>query len=108
MLIGWVLKKTLLNLHHDINPRTLLLKMEKEEIGTKATRAATIQTLYDRKYLYGVDNLMVSDLGFEVTEILSKYCPAVVSPELTKELEARNGENSEWSRNQRSRVARSY
>src|SRR5208283_1174637 len=32
-------------------PRTLLLKMEKEDIGTKATRAATIQTLYDRKYL---------------------------------------------------------
>ena len=71
------------------NPRTLLLKMEKEEIGTKATRSATIQTLYDRKYLYGVDNLMVSDLGFEVTEILSTYCPAVVSPDLTKELEAK-------------------
>jgi DNA topoisomerase-1 len=27
------------------NPRSLLLKMEKEEIGTKATRAAIIQTL---------------------------------------------------------------
>ncbi len=71
------------------NPRSLLLKMEKEEIGTKATRATTIQTLYDRKYLHGVDSLEVSDLGFEVIEILTKYCPTVVSPELTKELEVK-------------------
>jgi DNA topoisomerase-1 len=71
------------------NPRTLLLKMEKEAIGTKATRAATIQTLYDRKYVNGADRLVVSDLGFEVIEILSKYCPTVVSPELTRELEAK-------------------
>ncbi len=71
------------------NPRTLLLKMEKEEIGTKATRAATIQTLYDRKYLSGTDSLFVSDLGFEVIEVLSKYCPSVVSSEMTRILEGR-------------------
>ena len=69
------------------NPRSLLLKMEKENIGTKATRALTIQTLYDRKYLFGTDNLHVSELGFEIIEILSKYCPTVVSPELTRRLE---------------------
>ena len=69
------------------NPRTLLLKMEKEEIGTKATRASTVQTLYDRKYLHGTDRLVISELGFEVIEILSKYCPTIVSPELTRELE---------------------
>jgi DNA topoisomerase-1 len=71
------------------NPRTLLLKMEKEEIGTKATRAATIQTLFDRKYLRGTDSLFVSDLGFEVVEVLSKYCPSVVSSEMTRALEER-------------------
>ncbi len=69
------------------NPRSLLLKMEKEEIGTKATRASTIQTLYDRKYLKGTTSLFVSTLGFEVIEVLSKYCPTVVSPELTRKLE---------------------
>ena len=69
------------------NPRSLLLKMEQEDIGTKATRAATIQTLYDRKYLFGTDAFGVSELGFEVTEILSSYCPTVVSPELTRSLE---------------------
>jgi DNA topoisomerase-1 len=63
--------------------------MEKEEIGTKATRAATIQTLYDRKYLNGTGALYVSHLGFEVVEVLSKYCPNVVSPEMTRALESK-------------------
>jgi DNA topoisomerase I len=71
------------------NPRSLLLKMEKEEIGTKATRAATIQTLYDRKYLNGTGDLYISDLGFEIIKILSKYCPTVVYPEMTRLLESR-------------------
>jgi DNA topoisomerase-1 len=65
------------------------MKMEKAEIGTKATRAATIQTLYDRKYLSGTTNLSISDLGLEVIEVLSKYCPTVVSSEMTKSLEER-------------------
>jgi len=69
------------------NPRSLLLKMEKDNIGTKATRAATIQTLQDRKYICGKDSFAVSELGLRVTEILAEYCPAVVSPELTRNLE---------------------
>jgi DNA topoisomerase-1 len=69
------------------NPSSLLSKMEQEEIGTKATRAGIIQTLQDRKYLQGTDRFFVSDLGFEVTEVLLKYCPTIVSPELTRKLE---------------------
>lgn len=69
------------------NPRSLLLKMEKEEIGTKATRANIIETLLERKYLQGTDKLSVSDLGFEVTEVLEKYCPTVVSSDMTRSLE---------------------
>ena len=71
------------------NPRSLLLKMEKEEIGTKATRAAIIETLQERKYLRGADNFAVSDLGFTVIEVLQKYCPIVVSSEMTRSLEER-------------------
>ncbi len=69
------------------NPRTLLRKMEKEEIGTKATRAGIIKTLYDRSYIHGTQSILVTDLGFEVTEVLAKYCPSVISPELTRKLE---------------------
>lgn len=89
---GVVLKDNFTKPPARYNPRSLLLKMEKEEIGTKATRAATIQTLYDRKYLHGTDSLVVSDLGFEVTEVLAKYCPSVVSPELTRNLEEKMNE----------------
>ena len=69
------------------NPRSLLMKMEKEELGTKATRASTIQTLYDRKYLQGRESMVVTELGFEVIEVLRKYCPTVVSSKMTKMLE---------------------
>lgn len=79
------------------NPSSLLQKMEEVGIGTKATRADAIQTLYDRKYVRN-ERMTVTDLGFEVLEILKKHCQKVVSLELTKELEDRmNGirQNSE-------------
>jgi len=73
------------------NPSSLLKKMEREEIGTKATRAGIIQTLYDRKYIYE-ERIMVTDLGFKVIDVLKKYCPTVVSPELTRKLEEKMSE----------------
>ncbi|MCL2134796.1 MAG: DNA topoisomerase I [Candidatus Bathyarchaeota archaeon] len=69
------------------NPRSLLKKMENEKIGTKATRATIIQTLYERKYIKGEQNITITDLGFEVTEVLKNYCPSVVSSEMTRKLE---------------------
>jgi len=82
------------------NPSSLLKKLEEVEIGTKATRAAIIQTLYDRKYARD-ERMIVTDLGFEVLDVLKKYCPTVVSIKLTKELEEKmnkiqiNGEKRE-------------
>ena len=70
------------------NPGSLLKKMEEAEIGTKATRADIIQTLYDRKYVRD-ERMFVTDLGFEVLEVLETYCPTVISIKLTKELEER-------------------
>ncbi|MEM2969297.1 MAG: DNA topoisomerase I [Candidatus Bathyarchaeia archaeon] len=70
------------------NPASLLRKMEKEEIGTKATRAGVIQTLYNRKYIRG-EKIVVTELGFEVVDALKKFCPTVISVELTRELEER-------------------
>jgi len=73
------------------NPSSLLKKMEEAEIGTKATRAGIIQTLYDRKYVRD-ERITVTDLGFEVLEVLEKYCPTVVSTKMTKELEEKMNE----------------
>jgi DNA topoisomerase-1 len=70
------------------NPGSLLRRMEREGIGTKATRAWIIQTLYDRKYIRD-EKIAVTDLGLEVVNVLRKYCPAVVSLELTRKLEQR-------------------
>ncbi|MCW4011204.1 MAG: DNA topoisomerase I [Candidatus Bathyarchaeota archaeon] len=68
------------------NPRSLLRKMEQGNIGTKATRAGIIQTLCDRKYIHEKP-MAVTDLGFEVTDVLRKYCPSVVSVDFTRQLE---------------------
>ncbi len=73
------------------NPSSLLRRMEKEEIGTKATRAGIIQTLHNRKYIRE-ERIVVTDLGFEVIDVLKKYCPTVVSIELTRKLEERMNE----------------
>jgi len=73
------------------NPSSLLRRMEKEEIGTKATRAGIIQTLSNRKYIRE-ERIVVTDLGFEVVDVLKEYCPTVVSLELTRKLEERMNE----------------
>jgi len=70
------------------NPSSLLKKMEEEGIGTKATRADIIETLYSRGYIAG-ERIVVTDLGFDVIETLHRYCPDIISVELTRELEER-------------------
>ncbi len=70
------------------NPSSLLKKMEELGIGTKATRANIIQTLYNRGYVKD-ERIAVTELGFDVIEILSRYAPTVTSTQLTQELEAK-------------------
>jgi len=70
------------------NPSSLLKKMEELGIGTKATRAVIIQTLYNRGYTRD-ERIMVTELGFDVIEILGKYAPMVTSAKLTQELESK-------------------
>jgi DNA topoisomerase-1 len=68
------------------NPGSLLKKMEKLGIGTKATRSEIIQTLYNRGYVKD-DRIIVTELGLGVIDVLSKYAPIVTSAKLTQELE---------------------
>ncbi len=70
------------------NPSSLLKKMEEVGIGTKATRADIIETLYSRRYVME-ERIIVTDLGFDVIDVLRKYCPSVISVKLTQELEKR-------------------
>ncbi len=69
------------------NQATLLEKMEKEEIGTKATRADVISTLLDRGYVSG-ETLVPTELGFALIEAMREHCPQIISTRLTREVEA--------------------
>ncbi len=68
------------------NPSSLLRQMESHEIGTKATRANIIDTLYRRGYLTG-KRITATDLGLRIAETLEGYCPSIMSVEMTRELE---------------------
>ncbi len=70
------------------NPSSLLKAMEEAEIGTKATRADIIETLYRRGYVKE-QRMTATALAFRVTEILTKYCPKVIDVTFTRELEAK-------------------
>ena len=61
--------------------------MEREEIGTKATRADTISTLLDRGYVAG-ETLVPTELGFALIEAMREHCPQIISTRLTREIEA--------------------
>ncbi|MFQ6075716.1 MAG: DNA topoisomerase I [Candidatus Bathyarchaeia archaeon] len=68
------------------NPSSLLKKMDGEGIGTKATRADIIDTLYSRGYVRG-ERMMASELGMSVVQTLGGYCPQIISVEFTRKLE---------------------
>ena len=68
------------------NPSSLLRQMEAYEIGTKATRAETIETLARRGYIKG-QRIEATHLGIQIFEVLEKYCPRVLDVGFTRELE---------------------
>ncbi len=68
------------------NQASLLDRMEKEQIGTKATRAEIIKTLIDRGYITS-ESIEATDLGFAVIESMRSYMPDIVSTELTRTME---------------------
>ncbi len=65
---------------------SILKKMEDLGLGTKATRAQILQTLYDREYIKDA-SITVTTLGKVVVESLDRYSPEIVSVELTRNLD---------------------
>ncbi|MHA1377282.1 MAG: DNA topoisomerase I [Candidatus Helarchaeota archaeon] len=80
------------------NPNSLRKLMEKNEIGTKATRANIIDILYQRGYIWG-KSIEITDIGQEVIRTLKKYCPDIISVSLTRELERKMDEIEQAKRN---------
>ncbi|HME19622.1 MAG TPA: DNA topoisomerase I [Nitrososphaerales archaeon] len=70
------------------NQSSLLEKMEREGIGTKATRAGIISTLLARGYISG-ESLAVTGLGESIVEIMEMFAPSIVTTGLTQKIEER-------------------
>jgi DNA topoisomerase I len=76
------------------NRASLLEKMEREQIGTKATRSEIISTLFKRNYVANTTTnsnargeIQASQIGFEIMQSMRKYVPSVVSMDLTRSME---------------------
>lgn len=65
---------------------SVLKEMEAKGLGTQATRAQILQILYSRGYLLG-KSIEVTELGENLSDILEKNVPDVVSEKLTKHFE---------------------
>ncbi len=65
---------------------SLLKEMEKKNLGTKATRAGIIDTLYDRNYIEN-QPIEATDLGIKLIKTLKKYSPEIIDEKLTREFE---------------------
>jgi len=68
------------------NEASLIKKLEKLGLGTKATRATIIKTLFDRGYISG-KQIKITKLGTSVVKTLKKYCPEILSEKLTRKFE---------------------
>jgi len=65
---------------------TLIELMEKHNLGTKATRHAIIQNLYDRGYVHG-NPVEPTEMGIKMAEAIQEFAPRIASPEMTAQLE---------------------
>ncbi|MBI2040548.1 MAG: DNA topoisomerase I [DPANN group archaeon] len=65
---------------------SIIKELEKKSLGTKATRAEIIDTLYRRNYVTGT-SIQVTKLGLEIVKTFQKYAPEILSEELTKKFE---------------------
>ena len=65
---------------------SIVKELEKHNLGTKATRANILQTLYDRGYIEG-RSIKVTELGMKVGKMLHENVPELTSVKLTRKFE---------------------
>lgn len=68
------------------SPASILTQLEKRNLGTKATRAAILETLYDRGYVQD-QSIKATSLGISLIGTLEKYSPIIIDEELTRNFE---------------------
>ena len=68
------------------SPASIISELEKRNLGTKATRATILETLYDRGYIKN-KNIEATSLGISLVNTLEKYSPIIIDEELTRNFE---------------------
>ncbi len=68
------------------NKASLIALLESKDLGTKATRAAIVDTLFNRGYIRD-KRIVVTDYGMSVYEALKQNVPPILDPALTRKLE---------------------
>lgn len=68
------------------NQSSILEWMEKNELGTKSTRADIVRTLFERNYLND-RSIKLTELGFSVVRYLNGTIPSIMTIDLTRSLE---------------------
>lgn len=65
---------------------SIIAELEKQGLGTKATRAQIVDNLYERGYV-NEKSIQATDIGIKTCHTLEKYCPKIVDVTLTREFE---------------------
>ncbi|MBO3801883.1 MAG: DNA topoisomerase I [Thermoproteota archaeon] len=65
---------------------SIIKELEDRNLGTRATRAEILQTLYDRHYIEG-KSIKITPLGEAVLKVLKDFSPSILSEELTRHFE---------------------
>jgi DNA topoisomerase I len=68
------------------SPASIVSELEKRNLGTKATRAAILETLYDRGYVKE-KSIEATPLGISLIATLEKYSPVIIDENLTRKFE---------------------
>jgi DNA topoisomerase I len=68
------------------SPASILRELEKRNLGTKATRANILETLYNRNYIKE-KSIQATELGIRLIDSLKKHSPVIIDEKLTREIE---------------------
>jgi len=67
-------------------PASIITELEKRNLGTKATRAQIIETLYSRNYIKE-QSIQATPFGISLISTLEKHSPVIIDEKLTREFE---------------------
>ena len=73
------------------SPASILKELEKRNLGTKATRANILETLYNRNYIKE-KSIQATELGIRLIGSLEKHSPIIIDEKLTREIEKDMGQ----------------